>query len=287
MYQLPPGFVPVLVSNTGSLQPLMSIPPQQVPQAPAPAAAPIESIPPPPQQASLSVPQDSTSRRSSEASQGQQMVIIQQAAAVDVEPPEDPSPSPQPMLAGSAVGGGGAALTLGESDNVEAVDEREEDATQTKDVRTGTLKFVVMPSSSLYSSTSSLSSTFSCADHHLSSLHVQPHRYHLNLDDQTYQQGIRKSSVPNNEVHLHQEALLRRGSLPASMLLNQEQQSRLSTRRSSSGAIVPPQLATLRENRGDSDISLEDLSQVRQTLIAFLFFHGSGDHESCGAFPIP
>lgn len=261
MYQLPPGFVPVLVSNTGSLQPLMSIPPQQVPQPSQatnpPAAVPLESIAQP--QASLSVPQDSASRRSSEASQGQQMVIIQQA--VEVEPPEEPSPSPQPQ-------GGAGAVSVGEAfgDNNEAVDEKEEDGTQTKDVRAsgGTLKFVVMPSSSLYSSTSSLSSTFSCADHHLSSLHVQP-RPHLNLDADYYQQsqGIRKSSVPNNEVHLHQEALLRRGSLPASMLLNQEQQARLSTRRSSSGAIVPPQLATLRENRGDSDISLEDLSQVR------------------------
>ena len=70
MYQLPPGYVPVLVSNTGSLQPLVSLPPQpQIPQ-------------PQPSIDSLGVPADNNSRRSSSNMQGyeyaapMQMMIV-------------------------------------------------------------------------------------------------------------------------------------------------------------------------------------------------------------------
>ena len=143
----------------------------------------------------------------------------------------------------------------------------------------------VMTSSSLCSSTSSLSSSFSCHDLqnyqnlHASqpnSLNKQPpllqHQSTSLVEQPDYTQQhreaaaqFRKSSVPTHQsIQIHAEALLRRGSLPpalTSILANQlEANSRLNSRRSSSGTIAP--LATLRESHGDSDISMEDLSQV-------------------------
>ena len=155
----------------------------------------------------------------------------------------------------------------------------------------------VMTCSSLCSSTSSLSSSFSCHDlqnYHQNSLHASqpnslnhsttkqpPLLQHQSISlveqpqagwqpDYTQQHReaaaqFRKSSVPTHQsIQIHAEALLRRGSLPpalTSILANQlEANSRLNSRRSSSGTIAP--LATLRESHGDSDISMEDLSQV-------------------------
>ena len=68
MYQLPPGYVPVLVSNTGSLQPLVSL--QQQPMEVINA------------QNTLTVPQDSNGgRRSSNPNETQSQVYVQQQAA--------------------------------------------------------------------------------------------------------------------------------------------------------------------------------------------------------------
>ena len=66
MYQLPPGYVPVLVSNTGSLQPLVSLQQQQS----------LEVIN---AQNTLAVPQDSNGgRRSSNPNETQPQVYVQQ-----------------------------------------------------------------------------------------------------------------------------------------------------------------------------------------------------------------
>ena len=131
--------------------------------------------------------------------------------------------------------------------------------------------FVVMhPSSSLYSSTSSLSSScFSCDPSfvHAAKLQHFDEYQHLNPNAAMAFQ-LRKSSVPTASPTplITAEALLRRGSLPPSIILNPKSEiemsnSRLTSRRSSSGTIAP--LATLREGHaGDSDLSIEDLSQV-------------------------
>ena len=98
---------------------------------------------------------------------------------------------------------------------------------------------------------------------------------------------FRKSSVPNAQIFHVPEAFLRRGSLPPlpSILLNKSGTAsgtlssassaasdleKISSmpRRSSSGAITP--LATLRE-KADSDISLEDLSQVKSPILLIMF----------------
>ena len=154
----------------------------------------------------------------------------------------------------------------------------------------------VLTCTSLASSTtslSSLSSNFSCDFQNTSSnnyyLHAHttanqskpvqqqpPFLQHqsISLDNQDYaqqqglqyqQQQFRKTSVPAQQIQIHTEALLRRGSLPPalnSVLVGQlEASNRLTSRRSSYGTIAT--LATLREQHGDSrDISLEDLSQV-------------------------
>ena len=154
----------------------------------------------------------------------------------------------------------------------------------------------VLTCTSLTSSTtslSSLSSSFSCDFQNQSSnnyyLHapitanqskpvqqnpIQFQHQSISLDNQdyTHQQGLqyqqqqfRKTSVPAQQIQIHNEALLRRGSLPpalTSVLVGQlEASNRLTSRRSSYGTIAT--LATLREQHGDSrDISLEDLSQV-------------------------
>ena len=135
--------------------------------------------------------------------------------------------------------------------------------------------------------------------------HYQHQQQQLSHKDAAAQ--FRKSSVPNaTQIQFHAEALLRRGSLPplssillvktgsgqgtpsssagstlssvASMCLSEPQPPIFSpekmsaaappnmSRRSSSGAITP--LATLKEKATDSDISLEDLSQVKSA--AFL-----------------
>jgi hypothetical protein len=132
-------------------------------------------------------------------------------------------------------------------------------------------------SSSLASSTLSLCSNasvgFSC-----SCDFKHPPQYYqqsLSLDETQPPPPIRKTSVPNVQFQAQPPhpavavaALLRRGSLP---LTSKKQlsdyelfhaRSSSCSRRSSSGAIVP--LATLKENQTDSDISLEDLSQVSQ-----------------------
>ena len=92
---------------------------------------------------------------------------------------------------------------------------------------------------------------------------------------QYQQQQFRKTSVPAQQIQIHTEALLRRGSLPpalTSVLVGQlEASNRLTSRRSSYGTIAT--LATLREQHGDSrDISLEDLSQVSLGCPTLLYF---------------
>ena len=348
MYQLPPGFVPVLVSNTGSLQPLVSIPPQQQQQQqqqpqpqPTEAAAVAAAN-------TLSLPQDSSnaSRRSSSTPMDQagSVVMMQpQPQVMPYQPPQQPQPTvvmdapgPEPFIeqapvvpqepsqqfvvtAPAATSEAVAPLPTGseatfeyltvepdpaslndndkedtspspqpllEPDNAsEAVGEADEDdsattTTQGKDVSDMDLshkhpKFVVMPcsSSSLYSSTSSLSSTFSCD----SSLHaVKLHHQHSvnDMQQQNHREAaaqFRKSSVPVNQIQIHAEAFLRRGSLPIPSLLlaataasTNDIHKFNTSRRSSSGTVMPIPLATLKENHGDSDISLEDLSQVSQ-----------------------
>ena len=153
----------------------------------------------------------------------------------------------------------------------------------------------VLTCTSLASSTtslSSLSSNFSCDFQNTSSNNYYLHAHttanqskpvqqnpmfqhqSISLDNQDYaqqqglqfqQQQFRKTSVPAQQIQIHTEALLRRGSLPpalTSVLVGQlEASNRLTSRRSSYGTIAT--LATLREQHGDSrDISLEDLSQV-------------------------
>ena len=149
-----------------------------------------------------------------------------------------------------------------------------------------------------YQSCSSTSSSISLDG---SQQHYQHQQQQLSHKDAAAQ--FRKSSVPNaTQIQFHAEALLRRGSLPplSSILLvktgsgqgtpSSSAGSTLSSvastcmsepffspekmsaappnmsRRSSSGAITP--LATLKEKATDSDISLEDLSQVKSA--AFL-----------------
>ena len=81
MYQLPPGYVPVLVSNTGSLQPLVSLPPQpQIPQ---------------PQVDSLGVPSDNNSRRSSSNLQGYEYAAPTVQMMIVPEQNQQPQPQPQ------------------------------------------------------------------------------------------------------------------------------------------------------------------------------------------------
>ena len=189
------------------------------------------------------------------------------------------------MMAGGGFGGEAAAgedsnmSTQGKSD----VSEESRAAAVCKSAS------CVTSATSLCSSTSSLSSSFSCtsnADHQIylqnqAFLHAnsQPSQirsapaYHQSISlEQDFQQQhreaaaqFRKSSVPTHQIQIHAEALLRRGSLPpalTSILANQlEASNRLTSRRSSSGTIAT--LATLRESHGDSDISLEDLSQVK------------------------
>ena len=87
MYQLPPGYVPVLVSNTGSLQPLVSLPPQ--PQIPQPQP-PIDS---------LGVPADNNSRRSSSNMQGYEYAAPMQMMIVpEQQQQQQQQPQPQPQM---------------------------------------------------------------------------------------------------------------------------------------------------------------------------------------------
>ena len=166
------------------------------------------------------------------------------------------SPSPQPTVDSNVEYEAGENCLEDESSTQgKDVSDVESLALQQTKRATHPLTFVVMPSS-MYSSTSSLSSTFSC-DH---ILHANSNQLHHIIAPK---EVLRKSSVPNNEQNVHAENLLRRGSLP--MSLSEFGNQRLNSRRSSSGAINAP-LATLRENRGDSDISLEDLSQVEPIL---------------------
>ena len=211
------------------------------------------------------------------------------------KPPEEPAPSPQPLFLNPADGFYDIAPEAG-------LDEDSALNTQGKDVSglespmvlqppvlsapvisKMPFSFVVMPSTSLYSSTSSLSSNFSCEPATMHALttsahpklvqhldEYQPQSKDLILNQQQIyapQSHYRKTSVPSVAVgqvqQIQADFLLRRGSLPPNIVLQKgeiELSNRLTSRRSSSGAIPP--LATLRENHGDSDISLEDLSQV-------------------------
>ena len=84
MYQLPPGYVPVLVSNTGSLQPLVSLPPQpQIPQQPQPSID------------SLGVPADNNSRRSSSNVQGYEYAAPMQMMIVPEQQQQQPQQQQQ------------------------------------------------------------------------------------------------------------------------------------------------------------------------------------------------
>lgn len=465
MYQLPPGFVPVLVSNTGSLQPLVSIPPQSQQPAPVPAASAAAATSAIMDTLSVQDPNNGARRSSNTAVEQQQMVLVPQTEYIMMQPPAPPQPqmipqaqpqqqmqSPyphdqqqmqipypqdqqvmmmpqhqmamdiqaqvpqelppplqqqqqqhaavaelmpqvqpqmeqqvyanvanemianmaptamietsqqqqqylnsvvtsrptlptesyyqapmpvdapveiQPIMTTSVVesvietlepqfeAASAAAVAVaapysvspqpnlpqGPDPVMEAEAELpiEDDSTlstQGKDVSHGCdmMKppkiLSVVSSNSLYSSTSSLSSSFSC-DHLMHyHYHSNPHatlqpppnsvklQHQQSLEEYQLQHKeaaaqFRKSSVPTNDIQFHAEALLRRGSLPPSILLmNRQQQQqtsdtcsdRLQSRRSSSGAIIVP-LATLRENQQDSDISLEDLSQVKFFII--------------------